>query len=1092
MKLCLGTILAGVALCATADTLTWKATTGGNWSSAANWSSDGSHTVPQSGDTIKILNLASGQTYVNDIEGLSTPHLEFGGSTDSPYPVVRGQEITLTGGWNAAATPNGRFTVRLPLVLTVQDGNPTNRFNNPGRWHQEGKVSGPGLLYKDGKGIMEIKGGNTYTGGTVLAGSGGWLDPYYLTSGDNVGQTPLGAVDSVYEIIGSGLSRFSITDFPYETYVHPGTSKATTSADQWFYGQMKSYNGNIRGTRYLLQVDSGVNVKFTGAIEVPEGPLALLYKTESGKHVVAFNGPVQVQSFNATLVTSLLPLTSATAKATFAHENNAIANLHVNFWDVVAGARNAFGTNAVVRFGYALDGRGILDLAGFDQQVDRIELNDAYPLPTSGERAFQGHQIKSATPATLTLRATADATSDARFEGAVSLVWNPVAASTLTLSSDAARIHPTTGSLIVSNGTMVVAGTNSFPKVAALEVADGAMFDGRGVIENAGLASEMSVRLGTNAKWKLADGASIALKSLVIGDSTLPGGVYTGDVSVEGATKLDQLEGACMVYVEQTSREAVSKIWAGQGVDTSVATLANWKDATELPNFQDGSLVATFAEAGTEAVLASGMNWKGLRFDAPNDFAVKGTADAGLALGDGGIVVAVPASGTRGYSVEAPVTIAADQSWVFPETSSDVSLALKGGLRQVAGGFAYTVTKSGDAPLVLDLGESDYAGSFVISNGRVTVSGSLPATDGTMTLVDTNAYLVLKNATIGQKVVKKYDQMTWVQTVANSTNRLLSGYVQEQQQGNIRLEANSQLWVENVLGGKTGNYIYPKGAGELHVTNCVAKVGCVQPADTVKIHLWNSKAFQIGNHFTLAAGCKLYTHAENAIDHTPICLGNGTVWDLCGKDQTSGRISWMTGYTKAVIHSDEPATLTVQQDTCSGSGSNRGTQSYSGKITGYVSLVKTGGTNNAKTEPAVEDLCLDGTFTAIGEVEVVWGLLSFTNGTNRIGSWTTCTRATAGSTTDGKGVKQTGVLELLHSQALGRQTDVAVNDGGVVRLGEGVCQKVHNLYFDSVKQPLGTYGSSASSAKFKDDVHFAGTGVLNVLGDGQGTMLIFR
>ena len=116
-----------------ADTLTWTASGGGMWSHAANWSSDGSHTVPQSGDTIKILGLKSGEVYENDIDGLSTPHLEFGGSTDSPYPQVKGKQVTLTGGMNALKTASGRIANYLPLVLTVQNGNPTNQFTNPGR-----------------------------------------------------------------------------------------------------------------------------------------------------------------------------------------------------------------------------------------------------------------------------------------------------------------------------------------------------------------------------------------------------------------------------------------------------------------------------------------------------------------------------------------------------------------------------------------------------------------------------------------------------------------------------------------------------------------------------------------------------------------------------------------------------------------------------------------------------------------------------------------------------------------------------------------------------------------------------------------------
>jgi hypothetical protein len=35
----------------------------------------------------------------------------------------------------------------------------------------------------------------------------------------------------------------------------------------------------------------------------------------------------------------------------------------------------------------------------------------------------------------------------------------------------------------------------------------------------------------------------------------------------------------------------------------------------------------------------------------------------------------------------------------------------------------------------------------------------------------------------------------------------------------------------------------------------------------------------------------------------------------------------------------------------------------------------------------------------------------------------------------------------------------------------------------------GSYGSSASSAKFKDDTHFSGTGQLQVLHDNRGTLI---
>ena len=49
-----------------------------------------------------------------------------------------------------------------------------------------------------------------------------------------------------------------------------------------------------------------------------------------------------------------------------------------------------------------------------------------------------------------------------------------------------------------------------------------------------------------------------------------------------------------------------------------------------------------------------------------------------------------------------------------------------------------------------------------------------------------------------------------------------------------------------------------------------------------------------------------------------------------------------------------------------------------------------------------------------------------------------------------------------------------------------------DLFFDGVRQPIGTWGSLASGARRKNDERFAGTGVLNVLSDGKGLALILR
>ena len=73
-KAALVTVALGMALAysfvpAAADTLTWNVAGGGKRSDTVNWSSAGTHTVPQSGDMIIISKLPGGQACENGIVG---------------------------------------------------------------------------------------------------------------------------------------------------------------------------------------------------------------------------------------------------------------------------------------------------------------------------------------------------------------------------------------------------------------------------------------------------------------------------------------------------------------------------------------------------------------------------------------------------------------------------------------------------------------------------------------------------------------------------------------------------------------------------------------------------------------------------------------------------------------------------------------------------------------------------------------------------------------------------------------------------------------------------------------------------------------
>lgn len=73
----------------------------------------------------------------------------------------------------------------------------------------------------------------------------------------------------------------------------------------------------------------------------------------------------------------------------------------------------------------------------------------------------------------------------------------------------------------------------------------------------------------------------------------------------------------------------------------------------------------------------------------------------------------------------------------------------------------------------------------------------------------------------------------------------------------------------------------------------------------------------------------------------------------------------------------------------------------------------------------------------------------------------------------------TGGVLAVHGSSIADGNKVVMN-GGRLRLADGVNETVGSLYYGGSQQVAGTYGSSASAATFKDDLRFAGTGVLTV------------
>ena len=101
------------------------------------------------------------------------------------------------------------------------------------------------------------------------------------------------------------------------------------------------------------------------------------------------------------------------------------------------------------------------------------------------------------------------------------------------------------------------------------------------------------------------------------------------------------------------------------------------------------------------------------------------------------------------------------------------------------------------------------------------------------------------------------------------------------------------------------------------------------------------------------------------------------------------------------------------------------------------------------------------------------------------GIWTNATSA----------VVKGGTLVLEHAAAFGTNTVVRFEQtGGVyghMEIASGVKQLVGGLEVDGAKMPAGYYGSTASSARYRRDDLFAGTGVLKV-GEPVGMVIVIR
>lgn len=568
-----------------------------------------------------------------------------------------------------------------------------------------------------------------------------------------------------------------------------------------------------------------------------------------------------------------------------------------------------------------------------------------------------------------------------------------------------------------------------------------------GVLDVAASTVSPAVCFAVGGSGRLALPSGIYNGRLLVNGEAVPAGAYTG-TGTRGVA-VDWLEGDGLIIIgADVGTEA---LWTGTG---SVGVAANWNGATETPALYDGSTIlkTTTPVSGAVADIDKVFLY-GLALGGGADFTLSGTK--GFWLGAGGMVLSGAA---KMVMVETPIAAISPQLW---DLSNGGQLHLKVPITAAAPDAKVTMT-----------------------NGTVTIYG------GTQEV----ALAYSKSFAFGggsETVFKRKVQM--MQTIAGTLNSGSSA---------TRIIYDNGLELCNAASAGASD-ITMSGQGTTIFTNGILNVYSSKRINFTSgiFHFYSpNNSFNDGQRGYIHGNAVLYFHVTNAFTSTQANLagnhGDGGIIDLCGCDQTIGSIQCGRGLTDAsgtqrgwkwathpgTIRSEQPAILHI---TGGGWSMNPGTSS-SPTTTNFAYFV---GMAGISYEGGSTGHWLNQTCSSTGTVQTTKGSLHFSK---RVidgdgcdlgeGSWPNAARVVA---------KGTGTLVLEHSKAIGKKTDVIIEENGKVQLDAGVDQKCANLYFGNEKQALGTWGSPESAATYRD-ARFTGTGILTVRGERPGVLLIFR
>lgn len=1089
-----------------------------NWQTPANWAGD---VAPDTDGTAELVFAGSAtKTTVNDFPSDTA----FAGLTlnNTAAFTLSGNGITLTGPLTAVTLSTAATdTLSLPVIL----GNDLSiTLNNNHALTSSGVISGSYGLSKAGAGNLTLNGANTYTGQTILSGSG----RVYYNSLKNLGEPCSFGAPTTRE---AGTIRLN------SSTEYTGGDTAT-DRDLWFDG----------GVQFFVSGPAGSTLTLNGSIGGPGAP------SIRGARNLIINGPVTNTSGFSRTDTGIVFLNDPA--------NTFPGNLGISDGTVVAVTLADSGTACSIGKGNMITfGQTGWETTGKLRYVGTTDASCNRSLRINSSQLSHGGQLENATADTTVTFSGAVSTSvgtKATVDTAIPL-WltgagNGVLASSLpvglrvikqgngTWRLTGANVH--TGATSVTAGTLLIDGSTA--AASAVSVASGTTLGGTGTVYGA-----LSVASG----GIIAPGCQNTTGTLSLASATLTGAKLVFDLQDPANGPSDSLAvtGALTAATPSTIVLNLPETGLPAGVYT-LATYASRSGVFALQEEYPGMILTVGAESLTITVVPSGavtdLLWTGATSDVWDFSAANWSPEE--TLYEDGLNVIFDDSGSAATPVTIPAPVAPNT--VTVNTTNNAYTLTATGSAGLSGDTWFV--KRGPAPFTLD-GTHAHTGATAIENGTLNLTGNLTASSLTIGK-DASLHQDAASVISGETVALTIQGNAWLRGANTYGGATVVGVAGEHSHDTTVLH-NLALGTTDagttVIGGHaslynrltlapgitlTGETLTLTGAGRaaLAYTNtsgsatwdgdiitapsALAFISCIASGGTLIVGAPDTEAVITGsadiqfresgniicnsrillpgrtvirnnsgllllnatnnvmNAVQIAEGI-LRLGADNALPDTVTIsmgksdnnTGNKAYFDLNGRTQAISRFneSHYDAFTSAqagcqCITSTLPATLIF-----TGSATNAFLKRNS-DFRGAVSVVQAG-------TGVLE----------IGQTNFTSGAFIVSNGVLRLNATggsvgPNCTAVTVAG----------GTLELQNPAALSPDVNVTfpADSTGVISIPHGVTVTASTLWFGDAQKRAGTWGASGSGAQYVDDTRFTGAGTLNVLHGNGGTLMTLQ